>query len=76
MSSTVPDPGDGSRVEAEVAGVRHEEIDASPHAAHHPPDPNAGVVRATPPSRGALLVAATVAVVTVLAVLLLAAKVT
>jgi len=79
---------DGSRIEAEVAGVRHELIDSHPHlpepaaapatppaTAHHPPDPNAGVVRATPPDARALLLGAAVAAITLLALLLVAIKV-
>jgi hypothetical protein len=64
---------DASRLEAEEAGLRHESIDELPHVtAHTPPDPNAGVVRATPPSgRGLWLVAAS-AVLTLLALALLA----
>lgn len=62
---------DGSRIETEYAGEQ-----AGPHpVAGHPPDPNEGVVRATPPSARALLIAAAVAALTLLALVLLAIKV-
>ncbi len=103
MSEKVP-PQDGSRVEAEVAGERHEAIDDLEHtaaehpaavdlehpAAEHPAavdpatqhsaaqhliDPNAGVVRAVPPDRTALLVAAAICALTLLALILVAVKI-
>jgi hypothetical protein len=67
-------PGqDPSRVEAEVAGTLHERIDDRPHAdAGHPPDPNADVVRAAPPTRTTWVVAGLVALATLVALALLA----
>lgn len=44
-------------------------------AAPHPPDPNAGVVRATPPGGRSRLLAAAVAAATILVVVLLAVRV-
>jgi hypothetical protein len=68
--------GDGSRSEAVEAGERHERLDEVHHtAAHHAHDPNAGVVRATPPSPSALLLAGVVAALTLLAVVLLAVRI-
>lgn len=64
---------DPSRHEAAEAGERHEVAEgrragaADEHtAAREPTDPNAGVVRATPPGPVALLVAATTAVATLI----------
>jgi hypothetical protein len=48
---------------------------AGQHVAGHTPDPNEGVVPATPPSAGALLVAAVAAALTLLALVLVALKV-
>ena len=62
---------DGSRIETEYAG---EQSSGHP-VAGHPPDPNEGVVRATPPDARALLIAAGVAALTLLTLVLLAMKV-
>lgn len=66
---------DGSRIETEYAG-EYAAHDAGAHTiAGHPEDPNEGVIRATPPSASALLIAAGVAALTLLALVLLAIKV-
>ena len=67
-------PDDGSRIEAEEAGLHADFTDpptALPHHHHHPVDPNVGVVRGRT-GRGALIAALTSAAVTVVAVVLLA----
>lgn len=65
---------DGSRIEAEEAGV-HADFAEPPtvlrHHHHHPVDPNVGVVRGRT-GRGALVAALTSAAVTLVAVVLLA----
>ena len=74
----------GSRVEAAVAGLHHEQAEAAEGVAprehvtagaviahHHPEDANSGIVRGRP-ARGALLAAALTAAVTVAGVVLLA----
>ncbi len=71
---------DGSRIETEYAGEYAERApggsgEVATPIAGHPPDPNDGVVRATPPSPGALLVAAGVAALTLLVLVLIALKV-
>ena len=76
--------GDGSRYEAAEAGERREAVEAVstteddvlPHVtAHAPLDPNASVVRATPPDTRALLAAALAALLTLAALLAVAVAV-
>jgi hypothetical protein len=78
---------DGSRYEAAEAGERREAVEAlgtaaatagdvlPHHTVHVPPNPNASVVRGTPPDARALLVAALAALLTLAALLAVAVAV-